>query len=213
MVNNNKTHITFIIDRSGSMTSLKKEAEGGLRQYIEDRKNDNSEISFTLVQFDTEYEVLYNALPLFALGEIKIEPRGMTALLDAVGRAINETGQFLSSLEEKNRPGKVLFVILTDGEENSSRNFSRNQIKEMIEHQTTKYNWLFVYLGANQDSFTEAGGLGILRGNTINFAATSEGTQNAIRYLSHQTQSYTSTPDPSVANNFFDGAEHADEAK
>jgi hypothetical protein len=88
-------------------------------------------------------------------------PRGGTALLDAVGRAINETGERLARMPEEDRPGLVIFVVMTDGEENSSKEFSKARIKEMIQHQQEVYNWHFTFLGANQDAFAEAGGMGI----------------------------------------------------
>ena len=88
-------------------------------------------------------------------------PRGSTALLDAVGRAINETGDRLAKTPEQDRPGLVVFVIVTDGQENSSKEFSKARIKEMIDEQQKKYNWQFTFLGANQDAFAEAGGIGI----------------------------------------------------
>jgi hypothetical protein len=93
----------------------------------------------------------------------------MTALLDAVGRAINETGERLSQMADADRPGLVIVAIITDGEENSSHEFTKSQIKDMIQHQTNKYSWQFTYLGANQDAFAEAQGIGIDAGVTMNF--------------------------------------------
>ncbi len=95
----------------------------------------------------------------------------MTALLDAVGRAINETGERLANMPERDRPGLVVFVIVTDGQENSSHEFSRPQIKEMIEHQQTQYQWQFTFLGANQDAFAEAASIGISKAAAANYAA------------------------------------------
>ena len=97
-------------------------------------------------------------------------PRGSTALLDAVGRAINETGERLTKMPEADRPGLVIFVIVTDGEENASHEFSKARVKKMIQRQQTKYNWQFTFLGAEQDAFTEAGGMGIAAAGTANFA-------------------------------------------
>ena len=94
----------------------------------------------------------------------------MTALLDAVGRAINETGERLAKMNEQDRPGLVIFVIMTDGLENSSREFTKSQVKEMIEEQQSKYNWHFTFLGADQDAFAEAGGLGIAAAGAAQFS-------------------------------------------
>lgn len=93
----------------------------------------------------------------------------MTALLDAVGRAINETGQRLAVMPEHERPGLVVFVIITDGQENSSHEFTKTQIKELIKHQQTKYAWQFTFLGANQDAFAEARSIGISLIASANF--------------------------------------------
>ena len=115
----------------------------------------------TLVQFDTEYEFLHRGVPVQQVPPYRLVPRGMTALLDAVGRAINETGERLAKMDETDRPGLVVFVVMTDGEENSSKEFSKDQVKQMITHQQEKYGWHFTFLGANQDAFAEAGALGI----------------------------------------------------
>src|SRR5262249_53284967 len=114
-----------------------------------------------LVQFDTVYEFVHNAIPLRTVPQCTLEPRGNTALLDAVGRAIVETGERLRALPEEERPGLVVFVVVTDGQENSSKEYTKARVREMIEHQQNVYKWQFVYLGANQDAFAEAGGMGI----------------------------------------------------
>ena len=101
---------------------------------------------------------------------ISLVPRGSTALLDAVGRAINETGERLAKMNEEDRPGLVVFVVMTDGEENSSQEFSKDQIKQMITHQQDTYGWHFTFLGANQDAFAEAGALGIHAAGVANFS-------------------------------------------
>ncbi|MCL4855279.1 MAG: hypothetical protein KJZ78_28285 [Bryobacteraceae bacterium] len=122
------------------------------------------------MQFDTEYEFLARGVPAHAMKPYELVPRGMTALLDAVGRAINETGERLSKLPEADRPGLVVFVVMTDGEENSSKEFTKPQIKKMIEEQTTRYQWQFTFLGADQDAFAEAADMGIAADGAANFA-------------------------------------------
>lgn len=172
------TDITVVMDRSGSMQSCQADAEGGLNRFIEDQKKLPGEALFTLVQFDHEYEFVHRGVPIKDVPYCKLVPRGNTALLDAVGRAIVETGERLAKMQEKDRPGLVVFVITTDGQENASREYTRARIKEMISHQTSVYNWQFTYLGANQDSFAEAGGLGITSG-TANFTAATVGVAHA----------------------------------
>ncbi len=162
MGNKKLTDITVVMDRSVSMASCQEESERGINKFVEEQKGLEGEAKFTLVKFDNYYEKEYDGINIELVKNIKLEPRGTTALLDAVGRAINETGARLRSMSENKRPGLVVFVILTDGHENSSMEFSRHQIKEMIDLQTEKYNWEFTFLGANQDACFEGGTIGIV---------------------------------------------------
>jgi hypothetical protein len=155
------TDITVVMDRSGSMEACRTDAEGGLNQFVEDQKKQGGEALFTLVQFDTEYEFVHKGVPVRDVPRLTLVPRGSTALLDALGRAIVETGERLTAMPEGDRPGLVVFVILTDGGENASREYTRAKVKEMVEHQQNAYKWKFTYLGANQDAFAEAGSIGI----------------------------------------------------
>lgn len=119
-----------------------------------------------------EYWIGSNGVPIKDVPKYTLVPRGMTALLDAVGRAINEAGCRLAAIPEDQRPGLVVFVIVTDGQENSSHEFTRAQIKEMIERQQSVYSWQFTFLGANQDAFAEAGSLGISPAAAANYVPT-----------------------------------------
>lgn len=158
---NDLSDVTVVLDRSGSMQSCRDDAEGGLNTFIEEQKKQQGETLFTLVQFDTEYEFVHKGKPIRDVGHCQLVPRGMTALLDAVGRAIVETGERLAAMPEPDRPGLVVFVIVTDGQENSSKEYAKPQIKEMIERQQNNYKWQFTFLGANQDAFAEAHCMGI----------------------------------------------------
>lgn len=155
------TDITMVVDRSGSMSSIKTDAEGGINTFVESQKTATGEALLTLVQFDNEYEFVHSGVPIHSVPEYKLVPRGSTALLDAVGRAINETGSRLAAMEESQRPGLVLFVIVTDGAENSSKEFTLEQIRTMIEHQQSVYSWQFTFLAANQDAFAAGRSIGI----------------------------------------------------
>ena len=155
------TDITMVIDRSGSMQSIRTDAEGGINSFIEQQKQEPGEANVTLVQFDTDYEFVHSGVPIKQVPAFKLVPRGSTALLDAVGRAINETGARLAVIDESQRSGLVVFVIVTDGEENSSREFTRDQIRKMVEHQQSAYKWQFTFLAANQDAFAAGGSMGI----------------------------------------------------
>ena len=153
--------ITLVVDRSGSMESIKSDAEGGINTFIAEQRKEPGQAFLTLVQFDTEYDFVHRGVPIDQVPRFQLVPRGSTALLDAMGRAINETGERLSRMNEEDRPGLVIFVVVTDGEENSSKEFTKAKIKEMVERQQNVYKWHFNFLAANQDAFAEAGGLGI----------------------------------------------------
>lgn len=158
---NDLSDITIVLDRSGSMAACLDDAQNGVNHFIDEQKKHEGDAVLSLVQFDTDYEFVHKGVPVKDVPKFVLNPRGMTALLDAVGKAINETGERLSKLDENDRPGLVVFVIVTDGQENSSKEFTTQQVKEMIERQRSDYKWQFTFLGANQDAFAEAGGIGI----------------------------------------------------
>ena len=168
------TDITLVVDRSGSMSTVREDAEGGVNSFITSQAKEPGEALLTLVQFDTEYEFLHQGVPIGDVPKYQLHPRGMTALLDAVGRAINETGERLAGIKESDRPGLVIVVVMTDGLENSSREFTKTQLKEMVDRQQSVYNWHFTFLGANQDAFAEAGAMGIGKAGVANYAAGKE---------------------------------------
>ncbi|HBD92996.1 MAG TPA: hypothetical protein DC057_02360 [Spirochaetia bacterium] len=178
-MNNNLTEIVFILDRSGSMQSLVDDTIGGFNSFVENQKKLPGEAHLTTVLFDEMYEILHNGVNLKSINPLtrtEYYARGMTALLDAIGKTINTVGERLSDMNEKNRPHKVIFVITTDGAENASKEFNQQQIKSMIEHQTNRYNWEFVFLGANMDAVSVGDSYGITRSAT--YSATSEGTKS-----------------------------------
>jgi uncharacterized protein YegL len=191
-----KTHIVYIIDRSGSMSGRETDVIGGFNKFIKEQKEHSGEASMILVQFDNEYgpvSMWNNIQDAPELDNTSYVPRGMTALLDAVGRTINFQGDFLSSLPENDRPDKVVVLIMTDGMENDSKEFTSDQVKKMISHQRENYQWKFIFLGANQDSFETASGLGIPQAMTSNYDNTSEGVGRAYASASILTQSIRST--------------------
>ena len=138
----NLCDITIVLDRSGSMSSVQADTIGGFNTFIKEQRKLPGECNVSLVQFDDQYEPQYAGKPVGDapfLDEKTFQPRGMTALLDAIGRTINETGKRLGAMDDDDRPSKVLFVILTDGGENSSKEFTRAKVFEMISHQKTAY--------------------------------------------------------------------------
>jgi hypothetical protein len=158
---NDLTDVTLVVDRSGSMEEIRSDAQGGINAFVADQAKLPGECRITLVQFDDKYEVVHSGILASEWPEYHLSPRGSTALLDAVGRAIIETGNRISAMPESQRPGLVICVISTDGMENASQEFTREKVREMISHQQTVYNWHFTFLAANQDAFTQAGYLGL----------------------------------------------------
>lgn len=163
-MNTSLTEIVFILDRSGSMMGLTEDTIGGFNSFVEKQKNEPGEALLTTILFDDQYEILHNGVNLKDVQPMtknQYWARGMTAMYDAIGKTINEVGHRLSETPEQYRPGKVVFVITTDGFENASREFTRAKVKEMIQHQTEKYSWDFIFLGANIDSVQTAESIGI----------------------------------------------------
>ncbi|HEY8559687.1 MAG TPA: vWA domain-containing protein [Pyrinomonadaceae bacterium] len=189
----NKTDITVILDRSGSMESVKQDTIGGFNSFLSEQQSVEGEASLSLVQFDDQYEVVYEDQSIARadrLTERTFQPRGSTALFDAVGRTINAVGQRLAALAEAERPDKVLLVIMTDGYENASREFSAAQVSEMINHQRRVYSWEFMFIGANQDAVLSAGQIGIPAAASLTYAANSEGTEIAYSMIASKVKNY-----------------------
>lgn len=180
--------IVVVLDRSGSMQSIRDDMVGGFDSFIKEQQKVPGECNVTLAQFDDNYELVYSGISLMNVPSLDLVPRGGTALMDAVGRTINEVGARLKATPEDQRPERVLFVILTDGHENASKEFTKTRIFDMVTHQRTKYKWEFVYIGANQDSFTEAQGLGIA--TSENFKANAGGVRGMSVNMSVGTRSY-----------------------
>lgn len=175
----NLTEIVFILDRSGSMAGLEDDTIGGFNAMIEKQKGEPGEAYVSTVLFDNVSEVIHDRVDIQ-----KIDPmtrreyyvRGSTALLDAVGGAIHHIGNVHKYARPEDRPEKTLFVITTDGMENASRHYSYERVKMMIERNTDKYGWEFLFLGANIDAAKEAARFGIRADRAANYHADSTGT-------------------------------------
>lgn len=170
MTNKDYTAIKVVVDRSGSMEMIKSDAEGGLKAFIAGQIDVPGKATVSLTQFDTVHDDVYKSVDVRDAPNYVLEPRNGTALNDAIGRSILSFGKELADMAEKNRPANVIFVIITDGFENSSREFSASQVKKMVEHQQEKYGWNFLFLAANQDA--------VLTGMTYGFGANSSMTFN-----------------------------------
>jgi hypothetical protein len=187
------TAIAVVLDRSGSMNAIRSDAEGGVNQFVEDQRNEPGRATLTLAQFDDVYELLLLNEPLERVRPITLQPRGRTALLDAMGRTIVRLGEALAALPEDERPGKVLFVTVTDGLENASQEWTREKVFEAVTEQRDKWKWEFVFLAANQDAIATGAQLGISRDAALTFAATGEGARAAAGALSGYASRYRTT--------------------
>lgn len=173
------TELVFILDRSGSMGGLESDTIGGYNAMLEKQKSEAGEAVITTVLFDDKYELLHDRITLRGIAPITDKEyyvRGNTALLDAVGKTINKMGIVQKHTAEEERAEHVMFVITTDGMENSSREFSYEKVRKMIEHQKSKYGWEFIFLGANIDAIATAERFGISKDRAANYNADSEGT-------------------------------------
>lgn len=177
--------IIIVADSSGSMASIKDDSEGGTNAFLDEQKTIPGGCKVSLITFNDRHTVEYTALPIKDVPKFVIKPRGGTALLDTIGHTINAVTERFADVAEEERPGKVVFVIVTDGQENTSKEFNSAQVKDMIEHQKTK-SWDFIYLGANQDAFAVGKGLGISQNAALNYVPSTFGTQALYRGLSNR---------------------------
>lgn len=190
MTNPNLTEIVFIIDRSGSMQTIADDMRGGFANFVDEQRKLPGECRVTLARFDTEYELLYQNKPIADVGPLVLQPRGGTALLDAIGRTINEVGLRLATTDEGERPSKIVVVVITDGYENASREYSRTQIHCMVKVQREKYAWEFVFMGANQDAVAVGADLGVSSDTALTYKANTRGVRAATAVLSARVAAY-----------------------
>jgi hypothetical protein len=183
------TLIAAVLDRSGSIEMIREDVQGGLDAYIKDQKEFPGRCEFMLAQFDTQYEVVVPYTDIALVGSVTVEPRGATALLDAIGRTITDVGQRLNEMPEDQRPGHVIVPIITDGLENASSRFTRDQIFQMITTQRDQFGWEFIFLAANQDAIASGASLGMVKGSSLSYAPTSQGVGQAFASASAHTHS------------------------
>lgn len=189
----NYTHIAILLDRSGSMSRIASDMEGGLKTFLNEQKLIPGDLTISLTQFDDEYTPIFVRRDVNNIEDIKIVPRGSTALVDSAVRMIKDVDENLKSLPEEEKPEKVLFLIITDGEENSSTDFKLSDLKELISKQETEQNWVFVYIGANQDAFLNASSYGISTDLALNYEASTLGVNAMYSSVSEATRSFRTT--------------------
>ena len=191
-----KTELVFILDRSGSMSGLESDTIGGFNGMLRRQRQESADILVSPVLFDDVVEVIHDRVPIGdvpPLTEREYFTRGCTALLDAVGDSIHHIRNIHKYAREEDRPVRTMFVITTDGLENSSVRYTAKKVKKLIEHQEKKHGWEFVFLGANMDAVAVAGDLGIRRENSVEFACDAHGVRENFASLGAMTASFIKT--------------------
>lgn len=189
------TDITILLDRSGSMVSIKESMETAYDKFIKEHSAVPS-TRISLVQFDdtNPQDIVYQGVPVQHVDPLKIKPRGNTPLLDAMCQLIDRTGQRFADMSESDRPDQVLMVIITDGQENASTKHSRKDVSNRVTKQRDDFKWQFVYLGANQDAIAEAASFGIPSGNAMSYRISSAGSGTAMAATMANTVAFAQSP-------------------
>ena len=210
------TEIVFILDRSGSMSGLESDTIGGYNSMIEKQKKEEGEALISTVLFDGQTDVLHDRVPLDKISPItekEYHVRGSTALLDAVGGAIHHIGNVHKYAREEDVPEKTLFIITTDGMENSSRQYSYDKVKKMIEKQKEKYHWEFIFLGANIDAVGVADRFGVDRQHAVRYECDSAGTALNFQVMNKMVSCARGAKSAKAMNEAFCSEEMLDEVR
>ena len=181
---NGITELVFILDRSGSMSGLESDTVGGFNSVIEEQRKKEGRVYVSTVLFNHESFVLHDRVDIDKIEKMKESDfvvGGSTALIDAMGGAIHHIGNVHKYARSEDVPENTIFVIMTDGMENSSRVYSSDKVREMVERQQKKYGWQFLFLGANIDAVETARSYGIDRRGAVQFESDSEGQKMNYR--------------------------------
>ena len=192
---NGQTELVFILDRSGSMSGLESDTIGGFNGMIAQHKGDGGDVLVSTVLFDHENEVIHDRVRIAdvpTLTSKEYYTRGCTALLDAMGDGIRHIKNVHKYARPEDRPARTMFIITTDGMENSSTRYTADQVRAMVKQQE-EAGWEFVFLGANIDAVQVAGGLGIRAENAVEFACDAAGVRENFASLSHMTCAFAAT--------------------
>lgn len=189
---NNKTSINVILDSSGSMQSLLNDTLGGFNKFLSDQRDIEGEVVFTLCTFSNDHRLVHDCVPLASVENLTgatYTPGGGTALLDAMGATIESVSKKIAAMQEADRPAKIIFLVMTDGEENQSKVWTREKLKALVQEQE-KNGVQFVFLGANIDAFQQASSFGMGTQNSINYKSTSRGTSQLYSSISASIGNY-----------------------
>jgi uncharacterized protein YegL len=195
------TEIIVVLDKSGSMEILKKDTIGGFNSFLNTQKTEEGEAKITLILFDTSYNIVYQSVNIKNAAELTEKtyiPCGGTSLYDALGVAMKTTRKGISELPEEDKPEKVIFVVITDGEENSScirnkeglRKYTKESIFEKINKYQKDDGYIFIYLGANQDAMQVGNSMGFTSNNTVTYTGNSRGISASMDSVNTYTTSY-----------------------
>jgi hypothetical protein len=204
MTDPNRSLIAVLLDRSGSMESIKSDTEGGFNAFIGEQRGQAGDVRVTLAQFDTEYEVVYPDRPVGEVPPLDLQPRGATALYDALGRLITDIGANLAGRPEAERPGKVTIVVLTDGHENSSGEWTHKGVRSAIHRQESEFSWDFLFLGANIDAVATGEQLGFKKDRSMTYAASGVGVAAAFSAASSYLRRSAAAPVGEAVAGFSD---------
>ncbi|WP_206072187.1 vWA domain-containing protein [Antrihabitans stalactiti] len=202
MTNPNLTLIAVLLDRSGSMHSIKSDTEGGFDAYIAEQRKQSGDVVVTLAQFDDHYDRVYTNTPIEKVPPLDLQPRGVTALYDGIGRLTTEIGEELAAKPEQERPGTVIVVVLTDGHENASKDWTHTAVREVITHQERDYGWQFVFLGANIDAVAIGQQLGFNPASSITYAPSPAGVSGAFAAAAKYTSRLRAAPKGAAVEGF-----------
>lgn len=179
-MNKRLTELVFILDKSGSMSGLESDTIGGYNSMLNKQRSVEGDCIVTTVLFDNDYELLHDRIDIQAIRDItenEYQVGGSTALMDAIGKTILKIVNVQKNTAETYRAESIIFVIITDGAENSSREFTSKEVKTLIEKQKELYSWEFIFLGANINAVETASQFGISSDRAVDYLADSKGTK------------------------------------
>jgi Mg-chelatase subunit ChlD len=214
----NYAHITVILDRSGSMEGIREDTIGGFNSFLREQKAQPGQATLTLVQFDTQdpYEVIQHFRPIGDVPDLSTDtytPRGGTPLLDALGKGIHDMDESVKKLEDDQRPDRVIMVVVTDGQENSSREYKKSDIEKLVKEKSEKAGWQFVFLSADLAAMEEARDLGIPADSSLYYARSRKGSSSSWGAASGHLSNYRRAMSKKIGFNPADRKEADDTSK